>query len=250
MTSAAPTREQSQATSVPAALALEGVRAGYGGIDVLHGVSLTVAQNAVVALLGANGAGKTTVLRAAAGIVPLTGGSVSIGGRPTGVPDVATASRGGVCLIPQGRGVFPRLTVAENIAMFVRGVDVGRAIDRATAAFPILGARLGQLAGTMSGGEQQMLAVSRALATQPMVVLADELSLGLAPAAVDAIFDRVAMLRDQGVALLIVEQYVGRALEIADYVYVLQKGEIVLVEEAGRCTDVDLIERYMGGAAA
>jgi len=145
--------------------------------------------------------------------------------------------------------VFAKLTVGENLAMFVRGHGTEDAVACAVAAFPVLGRRLDQLAGTLSGGEQQMLAVSRALVTEPQLVLADELSLGLAPAVVDEIFDVVGGLRAAGTSLLIVEQYVDRALAIADYVYVLDRGRVALVEEAAQCDQAMLAEHYLGGAA-
>jgi branched-chain amino acid transport system ATP-binding protein len=231
------------------ALVLSGVSAGYGSVAVLRDVDLAVAGGAVVALLGPNGAGKTTLLRVAAGQLAPTRGDVSVLGDDVRRSSTPREARRGLCLIPEGRGVFPKLTVGENLAMFVRGRGVDDATAIATSAFPVLGHRLEQVAGTLSGGEQQMLAVSRALVTEPRLVLADELSLGLAPAIVDEIFDVVAGLRSAGVSLLIVEQYVDRALAIADYVYVLDRGRVVLVEEAARCDHAMLSEHYLGGAA-
>jgi branched-chain amino acid transport system ATP-binding protein len=230
-------------------LELRGVSAGYGPVQVLRDVDLGVAAGAVVALLGPNGAGKTTLLRVAAGQLPVRGGEVVIHGKAASRTATARRARDGLCLIPEGRGVFPNLTVAENLAMFVGGRGSSDAVAVSTDAFPVLGTRLDQLAGTLSGGEQQMLAVARALVTGPSIVLADELSLGLAPAIVDEIFEVVAGLRASGTSLLIVEQYVERALAIADYVYVLDRGRVVLVEEAARCDEAMLAEHYLGGAA-
>ena len=226
-------------------LELHDVYAGYGNVQVLHGVNLTVPTGSVVALLGANGAGKTTTLKVIAGLMAPTRGTIRLDGRP--FERVAGQERvgAGLCLIPEGRGIFRRLTVRENIAMFVGGRQVNQAVERAAATFPVLGERLGQVAGTMSGGQQQMLALSRALVTSPTVVLADELSMGLAPVTVDDILGALDDLRREGISLLLVEQYVGRALQLADYVYVMHKGRIALVREAGQCHDSDLFNQYM-----
>ena len=226
-------------------LELHDVSAGYGNVQVLHGVNLTVPTGSVVALLGANGAGKTTTLKVIAGLMAPTRGTIRLDGRP--FERVAGQDRvgAGLCLIPEGRGIFRRLTVRENIAMFVGGRQVDQAVERAAATFPVLGERLGQVAGTMSGGQQQMLALSRALVTSPTVVLADELSMGLAPVTVDDILGALDDLRREGISLLLVEQYVGRALQLADYVYVMHKGRIALVREAGQCLDSDLFNQYM-----
>jgi branched-chain amino acid transport system ATP-binding protein len=153
-----------------------------------------------------------------------------------------------VCLIPEGRAIFRHLTVRENLAMQVGGRGVAGAIERCVATFPRLADRLEQVAGTMSGGEQQMLAVARALVTEPALVMADELSVGLAPVIVDEIFAAVESLRARGVSLLIVEQYVERVLELADYVYLLHKGAVAFVGEPSQCRG-SLFEQYMGGAA-
>ena len=152
-------------------------------------------------------------------------------------------------MIPEGRGVFPKLTVRENLAMFVQGRDVDRATEQAAEVFPILGQRLGQNAGTMSGGEQQMLAVARALVTDPLMVIADELSVGLAPRVIDQIFEAIDVLRRAGTSMMIVEQYVDRVLPISDYVYVMDRGRIALVDEASRCDEAKLVESYLGGAS-
>lgn len=227
-------------------LHLQGIRAGYGPVEVLHGVDLTVPAGEVVALLGPNGAGKSALLKVAAGLVrPAAGRVVLDGVAVEGLPPYAR-SRAGVCLIPEGRGIFRTLTVRENLAMQVQDGDVGGAVEVAAGFFPVLGRRLSQVAATLSGGEQQMLAVARALVTQPSVVLADELSLGLAPVVVDEIFSAVGTLRAGGCALLIVEQYVERVLDVADYVVVLHKGRVAFVGEPAQCRDGSLFEQYVG----
>jgi branched-chain amino acid transport system ATP-binding protein len=229
-------------------LRLDKISAGYGRVEVLHAVDVVIPDGSVVALLGANGAGKSTALRVAAGLLPARGGRVVVDGTDiTHLPVHARAARG-VCLIPEGRAIFRHLTVRENLAMQVGGRGVEGAIARCVATFPRLADRLEQVAGTMSGGEQQMLAVARALVTDPALVMADELSVGLAPVIVDEIFAAVESLRARGVSLLIVEQYVERVLELADYVYLLHKGAVAFVGEPSQCRG-SLFEQYMGGAA-
>ncbi len=158
-------------------------------------------------------------------------------------------ARAGLCLIPEGRGIFRRLTVRENLTMQVGRRHLNGSLEKATARFPKLGQRMDQVAGTLSGGEQQMLALARALVTDPVVVLADELSVGLAPVVVDEIFEALAVLRAEGRSLLLVEQYVERAVGIADYVYILQKGEIVFVGEPSQCASGVVFARYLGASA-
>ncbi len=230
-------------------LRFENVTAGYGRVSVLRNVDLVVPDGAAVALLGANGAGKSTLLLTAAGVLRPTHGRVLLGARPIERWRPSARARAGLCLIPEGRGIFRLLTVRENLAMQVGGKNVDEAIDKAAAAFPILGQRLTQQAGTLSGGQQQMLAVARAIVTDAAVVLADELSIGLAPVIVDEIFEAVDTLRTQGRSLLIVEQYAERVLSIVDYVYLLHKGRVVFVGEPAQCRENNLFERYMSGAA-
>lgn len=201
--------------------------AGYGKIRILNGLSINVPEGTIVGVLGANGAGKTTLLRAIAGFNPLWGGSVAVDGKDVSRTDPEARARNGLCLIPEGRAVFGGLTVAENIAVHAQSRSVDAAMGTVCAVFPVLGNRLGQLADTLSGGEQQMLAVSRALIRRPGVVLADELSFGLAPLMVDIIFKALIALRDTGSAVVIVEQYEERLLAAADYAYVLEKGRIL-----------------------
>lgn len=229
------------------ALQLQHVVAGYGDTTVLRDVSLKVMTGAVVALLGPNGVGKTTLLRTAAGTLRPIGGTVSIFGTDvTGQPAYRRA-RQGLCLIPEGRGIFPRLTVAENLRVQVPpwGDDVDPA-ERAVEAFPDLAKRMNQLAGSMSGGQQQMLALSRAYVARPPLVLLDEVSVGLAPRVVDQIFDALRTLAATGVALLIVEQYVTRALAIADHVYLLDRGEVSFSGVPGELDQDALLAGYFG----
>ncbi len=210
-----------------AVLELSGVRAGYGTIDVLHGVDLVVHPGEVHALLGPNGAGKTTTLGVASGQITPHAGTVSLVGRDvTGAPPDALA-RAGVCLIPEGRGIFPNLTVLENLRMATfTGMSFRDVQARAFSTFPRLGERRKQVAGTMSGGEQQMLAMARALATDPAVLLIDELSMGLAPIIVEELYDRVRAIAASGLSILIVEQFVHEILGIADVASIMLHGHI------------------------
>ena len=234
---------------MPALLEVSGLRAGYGRTEVLHGVDLRVPPGAAVALLGSNGAGKTTLLKAVAGLLPARAGQVVFQGAPIERRPANARARAGVCLIPEGRGIFRRLTVRENLSMQVGRRRLNGCLEKATARFPKLGQRMDQVAGTLSGGEQQMLALARALVSDPAVVMADELSVGLAPVVVDEIFEALAVLRAEGRSLLLVEQYVERAIGIADYVYILQKGEIVFVGEPSQCASGVVFARYLGASA-
>jgi branched-chain amino acid transport system ATP-binding protein len=229
--------------------ALENVDAGYAGTTVLRNVDLVIPPSSVVALLGANGAGKTTLLRVASGLLRPSSGRLLIDGEdvtrqsPHGLVDH------GVCHVPEGRGVFPNLTVRENLTMQARPGKEREAIERGTSAFPKLGQRLAQVAGTMSGGEQQMLALARAYVQSPRFVLLDEVSMGLAPLIVDAIFEFLAVLAAEGASLLLVEQYVSRALEIADYVYLLNRGEVAFCGEPSELEGTDVFQTYVGAVA-
>ncbi|GGN97598.1 ABC transporter ATP-binding protein [Nocardia rhizosphaerihabitans] len=195
---------------------------------MLHGVDLEVAAGQVVALLGPNGAGKTTALNVIAGNHPVAAGNVLLGGREVTGAAPRDLARAGVCLIPEGRGVFPNLTVRENLWMMTftgrsRADIEGIAFDR----FPKLAARADQVAGTMSGGEQQMLALARGLATDPAVLLLDELSMGLAPLVVGRLYEQVAEIAGRGVAVLVVEQFAAAVLDITDHAAVLVRGRVV-----------------------
>jgi branched-chain amino acid transport system ATP-binding protein len=231
------------------ALRLERVQVRYGRTHVIRDVDLTVPAGSVVALLGPNGAGKTTLLKAIAGLLPVSGGVVRLFGEEATNQSGFRRSRAGLRLVPEGRGIFRDLTVEENLRMFAADGDVQRAQDVAIAMFPKLGTRLRQIAGTMSGGEQQMLALSGALISEASMILADELSMGLAPVIVDEIYEAVAELRGQGRSVLLVEQYIERALGLADYVYLLQKGRIAAGGEASQFADGSLFERYLGQTA-
>jgi branched-chain amino acid transport system ATP-binding protein len=229
----------------PPTLVLRDVQASYGDTVVLRKVSLEVPPRAVVALLGPNGAGKTTVMRLVSGTLkPVSGTIVLNGVDVTHMPAHRRASSG-VCLIPEGRGIFRSLSVRENLELFRPTSSRDIAVDEVLEVFPVLAARLSQVAGTLSGGEQQMLALSRAFFTKPTIVLVDEVSIGLAPKIVDQIFEILRHLSSEGVSLLIVEQYVRRALELASTVYLLNRGEVVL---SGSTQDVkyeDVADAYL-----
>jgi branched-chain amino acid transport system ATP-binding protein len=225
-------------------LRLDNISAGYGDATVLRDVTIAVPDGAVVALLGANGAGKTTLLRVASGLLSPTRGRVVLDGRDVTSAPPHRRVAAGLCHIPEGRGVFPELTVREHLQLFGPG---GAAW--VTDAFPALSGRLDQVAGTLSGGEQQMLALARSYLTQPAIVLLDEVSMGLAPLVVDAIFEFLTRLAAEGAALLLVEQYVTKALAVADYVYILDRGVISFAGEAGELQSDDLFARYVGAGA-
>jgi branched-chain amino acid transport system ATP-binding protein len=225
---------------------IDDVTAGYGESTILRGVSLEVPDGTVAALLGPNGAGKTTLMRVAAGLIRPRSGGLSLGGADITRSSPHDRVKRGLCHIPEGRGVFPSLTVRENLSLQSAPREQAESIDRAVAAFPRLGERLSQLAGTMSGGEQQMLALARAYIQSPRVVLLDEVSLGLAPKIVDEIFEFLAKLRDGGSSLVLVEQYVNRALALADRVYLLNRGEVVFSGSPDEVDEATLFEQYVG----
>ena len=229
---------------------LDHIVAGYGDAPVLRDVSLIVPDGAVVALLGPNGAGKSTTLRVASGLLQPTSGRIrmdedSLSGK---APDVF--ARRGVCHIPEGRGIFGSMTVQENILLQAQPGEEEVALDRAVEAFPRLGERMSQRAGTMSGGEQQMLAVARAYVTKASLVLLDEVSLGLAPKIVDEIFEFLVRIKEDGASLLLVEQYVARALAIADFVFLLDHGEIVFAGETSEVDEGAIFSSYVGADVA
>jgi branched-chain amino acid transport system ATP-binding protein len=230
-------------------LELRDVRAGYDGITVLHGVDLAVAAGQVVALLGPNGAGKTTTLRVAAGVHPVQSGRLLLGGRDLTGADPRDLARAGVCLIPEGRGVFPNLSVRDNLLMMTfTGCSRAQIEESAFRRFPVLARYASRAAGTLSGGEQQMLALARGLATDPAVLLLDELSMGLAPLVVGRLYEQVAEIARQGVAVLVVEQFAAAVLGIADHAAVLVRGR---VERQGRPDDAlraELSALYLGSS--
>ena len=218
-------------------LEVDDVSTGYSGVQVLWNVSLAVAAGEAVALIGANGAGKTTLLRALAGLLPAWGGAVRLRGRELGRMPPHRRVGEGIVMVPEGRQLFPGLTVRENLLMGAFGRTDGRAAidadrERVETLFPILRERQKQLAGHMSGGEQQMCAIGRALMARPQLLLIDELSLGLAPVIVDRLIEAIDEIHRGGVTLLIVEQDVGNALTMAQRGYVIESGRIVL--EGGR----------------
>ena len=227
-------------------LELRGVTAGYGSHTVLRDVNLVVPDNAVVALLGPNGAGKTTLLRVASGLLKPSAGRILVDGvDATGWPP-HRLSQAGVCHVPEGRGIFRALSVKDNIRLQAKDGVAGNPIDAVAEAFPRLGERLAQRAGTMSGGEQQMLALARAYVAGAKTVLLDEVSMGLAPKIIDEIFEYLHRLASSGAALLLVEQYVARALELADFVYILNKGRVQFVGESDELGEEQILASYLG----
>ena len=243
----APSGVEAGVGTEPALLELRGVRAAYDGINVLHGVDLVVRAGQVVAVLGPNGAGKTTTLRVAAGLHPASRGDVLVAGRRVNGASPDDLARCGLCLIPEGRGVFPNLTVQENLWMMTYGGTSLRKVEEiAYERFPRLRDRRRQTAGTLSGGEQQMLALARGLATDPALLILDELSMGLAPLVVEELFGLVSQVAAAGVAILVVEQFASIVLDVADQVALMINGRIV---RSGRPSEIadSLSEAYLGG---
>lgn len=232
-----------------AILELRDVRAAYDEITVLHGIDLSVSAGQVVALLGPNGAGKTTTLKVAAGVHPLRSGQLLLGGRDvTGIAQRDLA-RAGVCLIPEGRGVFPNMSVRDNLLMMTfTGAPREQIEEVAFSRFPILAKRASQTAGTLSGGEQQMLALARGLATDPAVLLLDELSMGLAPLVVGRLYDEVAEIARGGVAVLVVEQFANAVLDFADHAAVLVRGRIQKQGHPDGGLRTELAALYLGSS--
>ncbi|HEX7094414.1 MAG TPA: ABC transporter ATP-binding protein [Acidimicrobiales bacterium] len=227
-------------------LELVDVRAGYGSIEVLHGVDLQVPPGTVVALLGPNGGGKSTTLKVIAGLLPATHGEIRLAGRVVNGASADELSRRGLCLIPEGRGVFPNLTVRENLWMMTQtGVSLKQVEEVAYARFPRLGERRKQLAGTLSGGEQQMLAMARALATDPALLLLDELSMGLAPLIVSELYEIVAQVAQEGVSILVVEQFARTVLGIADQAAIMLHGRVTRVGPPAEIEE-ELSTAYLG----
>ena len=218
----------------------------YGGLRALSDVSMTVPEGCVVALLGANGAGKTTTLRAITGLVRPTAGTISFAGRRIDRLKAHQITRMGILHVPEGRGIFPSLTVRANLELAGSLAGDADAVEEGVARFPALGRRIDQPAGTMSGGEQQMLALARALLSRPRLLLLDEISMGLAPIIVGQLFDEVRAMAATGSTILLVEQYVNTALELADYAYVLDKGRLVDVGEPGDLRAGGVLTSYLG----
>jgi branched-chain amino acid transport system ATP-binding protein len=231
-------------------LRLEHVNGGYDKNDVIHDVTINVPESSVVALLGANGAGKSTLLKLISGLVKPTSGTIQIGDLDvTRLPPHRRVDHG-ICHIIEGRGIFPSLTVRENLLVGAPTRPPGEILQRAAEAFPVLGIRTSQIAGTLSGGEQQMLALTRAYLNDARFILVDEVSLGLAPMLVSTIFEFLGVLARNGTSLLLVEQYVSRALAIADHVYVLNRGRIVMdcPPEEIRGGSKELMDKYLSAA--
>ena len=238
-------------------LELEQFATGYDRVEVLHGVSVEVPEGAVVAVLGPNGAGKTTLLRSVAGLMPGWRGEIRLAGRRIDGCGAYRAAREGVTLIPEGRGVFPGLSVRENLEIAghaARGMAPEwrrQAMAELVGVFPRLAERSEQRAGTLSGGEQQMLALSRALLAAPRVLLIDELSMGLAPVIVEQLFERVAELKRRAQTIVLVEQYLTHALDLADVCYVLQQGRVVFAGEPEELRDSSILSgAYLGVSSA
>ena len=214
-------------------LEIERLAVAYGAIDALHGISLTVGEGEVVALLGANGAGKTTLLRTISGLHRPKGGEVRFRGEALGRSSAESRVRRGIAHVPEGRRIFPGLTVMENLDVATtiwrrRGMSAAGDLERVFALFPRLQERAGQLGWSLSGGEQQMLAIGRALMARPRMLLLDEPSLGLAPRLSEEVYRRIAEINGDGVTVLLVEQNTVLALEVAHRAYVIENGRIVL----------------------
>lgn len=225
-------------------LELRNVRASYGSIEVLHGVDLAIGRGEVVALLGPNGAGKSTMIKVVSGLLRPTSGHLMVAGRDVTGAAASALARAGLCTIPEGRGIFPNLTVRENLLMATYSGHKLSDIEESTyARFPRLSERRSQLAGTMSGGEQQMLSLARALATDPVILLLDELSMGLAPLIVAELYQQVAAIAAEGVSVLVVEQFARTVLGVADQAVLLAHGK---VQVAGKASDIG--EDVLAGA--
>jgi branched-chain amino acid transport system ATP-binding protein len=227
--------------TAPTLLKVTGLKVAYGGIQAVKGVSFEVHQGELVSLIGANGAGKTTTLKAVTGIQPIAQGSVEFMGKPIKGQGAWDLARQGLVMIPEGRGTFTRMTIVENLLMgaYCRDdtAEIEADIDKVFGIFPRLKERAQQLAGTMSGGEQQMLAMGRALMARPKVLLLDEPSMGLSPIMVDKIFEVVETIHQQGTTMLLVEQNASRALSLANRGYVMESGEVTMTGDAKQLLD-------------
>jgi branched-chain amino acid transport system ATP-binding protein len=232
-------------------LSVRGLKVAYGGIQAVKGVDLEVRAGELIALIGANGAGKTTTMKAITGTLQPAAGEIAYFGRPIRGRGAYELVGQGLAMVPEGRGVFARMTIVENLLMgaYVRDDKAGiqADIDRMFETFPRLKERAQQLAGTMSGGEQQMLAMARALMSRPKLLLLDEPSMGLSPIMVEKIFEVIRTVHGQGTTLLLVEQNANMALNVADYGYVLENGRIVMEDTCERLREKeDIKEFYLG----
>ena len=232
-------------------LKIESIHAGYGPLEVLSGVSLEVRKGEIVTMIGSNGAGKTTTLMCVSGIVPIRAGKILFEGEEIHRVPADQLVRRGLAQVPEGRKIFPRLSVLENLEMgaFLRRDKAGIAADqeKVFTLFPILKERRAQLGGTLSGGEQQMLAIGRALMSQPRMLLMDEPSMGIAPMLVLRIFDAVRVLNQEGMTVLLVEQNARQALKLANRGYVLENGRIVMTDDAAKLAESDEVRKaYLG----
>lgn len=231
-------------------IAIDGLSVKYGEVSALHSVSLRIPDNQIVCIVGANGAGKSTTINAISGMVPVASGSISMDGESLRVPPKVIVRRG-VVQVPEGRRIFPSITVYENLIMGAYTVRdknrIQKGLDRAYELFPILGERRNQMGGTLSGGQQQMLAFARALMTEPKVLLLDEPSLGLAPMLVLEIFELIKRLNDEGLTILLVEQNATKALSLADYAYVLETGRVIAEGEGKEISEAPIVKKaYLG----
>jgi branched-chain amino acid transport system ATP-binding protein len=235
-----------------ALLSVENLDVRYGSVQALFDVSIAVPAGSVVAVLGANGAGKSTLARAASGLVPSSGGTITFDGKNITKAKPHEIRRAGLVHIPEGRGIFPGLSVQENLRMAVRRVgtpDERRdAVSRSYEMFPRLADRRSQRAGTLSGGEQQMLALARALAVPPKVIIADEMSLGLAPLVVDFVFESIERASQDGVTIVLIEQFIHRALGLASQCVILKQGSVAWTGPADNARQ-EVLDRYLGESA-
>jgi len=234
----------------PPVLSIDNLAVRYGALTAVSGASFEVGRGEVVLLLGANGAGKSSLLKAIMGLEPMAGGSALLDGTPLKGMPVHKRAQAGLGYLPEGRGVFANMTVEENIATAIKkGGNRQRVLDTAFEIFPVLATRRKQVAGSMSGGEQQMLSLSRALAGEPKLLLLDELSLGLAPRIVQQLFQKVDELRDGGMSILLVEQFAHAALRVADRAGVFVRGEMTRfgrAEELAALSADELARLYFG----
>jgi branched-chain amino acid transport system ATP-binding protein len=239
-------------------LTISNLQAAYGKVQVLHDISLDVPKGKVVTLIGSNGAGKTTTMRAISGMIKPRGGSVTLGGKDVTGQDSHQIARAGLAHSPEGRRVFATMSVTDNLLLgafprFTRARpkgDIQHDLQRALELFPRLKERQTQLAGTLSGGEQQMLAMARAVMLNPEVILLDEPSMGLAPILVDEVFRIILRLKEQGITMLLVEQFAAAALNVADYGYVLENGRISVHGPADKLQNDPAVQAaYLGGGA-